>query len=135
MADMNNPFKGAPGAPGAPGDLSDLMKQAQKVQEEMQRIQQDLTDMEVTGEAGAGVVKVIMNGRHDVKKVIIVDEDLLDIDEKDILEDLLAAAFNSASQKVEKASKDKMMGFTKGLGLPPDFKLPTGEGGGEGSNN
>lgn len=103
------------------GNLDNLMKQAQEVQQKMQSIQDDLTNLVIVGEAGAGAVKVTMNGRHDVKKVEITDEDLIDLDEKDILEDLLAAAFNAAVQKVEKTSKDKMVDFTKSLGLPTDL--------------
>ena len=109
------------------GGLGDLMKQAQKVQGDMQKIQEELANLVVKGEAGAGAVVVEMNGRHDVKKVSIVDTELLDEDEQDVLEDLLKAAYNAASQKVEKVSKEKMAGFTQGLGLPSDFKLPTDE--------
>ncbi|WOG29960.1 YbaB/EbfC family nucleoid-associated protein [Endozoicomonas sp. 8E] len=104
------------------GGMGNLMKQAQKMQEDMQRIQEELANAEVTGESGAGLVKVIMNGRHDVKDVQI-DPSLMQED-KEMLEDLLAAAVNDAVRKVEENSKDKMSGLTAGMGLPPGFKMP-----------
>ncbi|MDX1634494.1 MAG: YbaB/EbfC family nucleoid-associated protein [Marinobacter sp.] len=102
--------------------MGDLMKKAQKMQEEMQKAQEEIAKAEVTGEAGAGLVKVVMNGRHDVRKVDI-DPSLLSED-KDILEDLLAAAVNDAVRRVEQHQKEKMSGMASGMGLPPGFKLP-----------
>lgn len=108
------------------GGLGNLMKQAQEMQEQMQRqleeVQQQLAAMEVTGEAGAGMVKVVMNGRHDVRRVNI-DPSLMGED-KEMLEDLLAAAVNDAVHRVEAESKSKMSGVTAGLNLPPGLKLP-----------
>lgn len=102
--------------------IGDLMKQAQQVQENMQKMQEELARMEVTGESGAGLVKVTLNGRHEARRVEI-DESLLSED-KELLEDLVAAAINDAVHKVEENQKDKMGGLTKGFGLPPGFKLP-----------
>ena len=104
------------------GPLGNLMKQAQRMQEEMQRAQEEIAAMECTGEAGAGLVKVVVNGRHDVKSVKIAPE-LLGED-LSMLEDLLAAAVNDANRKVEQMSRDKMSGMTAGLNLPPGIKLP-----------
>jgi DNA-binding YbaB/EbfC family protein len=103
-------------------NLNDLMKQAQQMQEQMQQAQAKLADAEVTGESGAGLVKVVMTGRHDVKRVSI-DASLLSED-KEILEDLLAAAVNDAVRRVEESSKDLLSGLTKGLNIPPGFKMP-----------
>jgi len=102
--------------------IQDLMKQAQKMQENMQRMQEEAANAEVTGESGAGLVKVIMNGRHDVRKVIL-DPSLLS-EEKELLEDLLAAAVNDAVRKVEKHTQEKMSKLTAGMNLPPGFKMP-----------
>jgi DNA-binding YbaB/EbfC family protein len=102
--------------------LGELMKQAQKVQEQMQKMQEDLAKAEVTGEAGAGLVKIVMNGRHDVKRVEI-DASLLGED-KEILEDLIAAAVNDAVRRVERASQEKVSGMAGGINLPPGFKMP-----------
>ena len=96
--------------------LGDLMKQAQQVQEKMQELQQELADMEVTGESGAGLVKVVMNGRHEVKRVDL-DDSLLSED-KTLIEDLLAAACNDAVHRVERAQQEKMSGLASGFGLP-----------------
>ncbi len=104
------------------GGMGNLMKQAQKMQDEMQKLQEELANAEVTGEAGAGLVRVIMTGRHDVKKVEI-DPSLFEED-KEMLEDLLAAAVNDAVRKVEANSKEKMGELTSGLGLPAGMKLP-----------
>jgi len=104
------------------GGLGNLMKQAQRMQETMQRAQQELAEMEVTGEAGGGMVSVVMTGRHDVKRVNI-DDSLLKED-KEMLEDLLAAAVNDAVRKVENTSQDKMSSLTAGMGLPSGFKMP-----------
>ena len=102
--------------------LGNLMQQAQKMQEKMQKMQQEVANLDVTGESGAGMVKVTMTGRHDVKRVSI-DDSLLNED-KEILEDLIAAAVNDAVRKVEQESKQGMSGLTDGLNLPPGFKLP-----------
>lgn len=103
-------------------NMGDMMKKAQKMQEEMQKAQEEIAKAEVTGEAGAGLVKVTMNGRHDVRKVDI-DSSLMS-EEKDILEDLLAAAVNDAVRRVEENQKEKMSGMMSGIGLPPGFKMP-----------
>jgi len=104
------------------GGLGNIMKQAQKMQADMQTAQEELANMEVTGESGAGLVKVLMTGRHDVRRVEI-DTALMG-DDKEMLEDLVAAAVNDAVRKVEKTSQDRMAGLTGGMGLPPGFKLP-----------
>ena len=104
------------------GGLGNLMKQAQKMQENLQKAQEELGSMEVTGQAGGGLVSVIMTGRHDVKRVTI--DDSLYGDDKEMLEDLVAAAVNDAVRQVEQNSKEKMAAMTGGLGLPGDFKLP-----------
>lgn len=103
-------------------NLNDLMKQAQQMQEQMQQAQAKLADAEVTGESGAGLIKVVMTGRHDVKRVSL-DDSLLQED-KDILEDLIAAAVNDAVRKIEQTSQEKMAGFGAGMQLPPGFKMP-----------
>ncbi|HEY7943218.1 MAG: YbaB/EbfC family nucleoid-associated protein [Burkholderiales bacterium] len=102
--------------------LAGLMKQAQAVQENMKKAQDAIAAMEVEGQAGAGLVKVLMTGRHDVKRVTI-DPTLLGED-KDMLEDLVAAAINDAVRKIDAASQEKMSGLSAGLGLPPGLKLP-----------
>ena len=104
------------------GGLGDLMKQAQQMQEKMQSVQDELANAEVTGESGAGMVSIIMTGRHDVKGVTI-DSSLLKED-KEVLEDLIAAAVNDAVRRVERNQKDKMSDLTSGIQLPPGFKLP-----------
>ena len=102
--------------------LGDLMKQAQQMQSKMQQMQEELANAEVKGEAGAGLVTVVMTGRHDVKRVSI-DDSLLSED-KEMLEDLLAAAVNDAVRKVEAHSRAHMQKMTAGMGIPPDFKMP-----------
>jgi DNA-binding YbaB/EbfC family protein len=102
------------------GQLGNLMKQAQKMQEDMMRAQEELAQMEVEGQSGAGLVKIVMTGRHEVRRVAL-DPSLL-ADDRDMLEDLLVAAFNDAIRKVEDASKEKMTPMA--AGLPPGFKLP-----------
>lgn len=102
--------------------MGDMMKKAQKMQEEMQKAQEEIARLEVTGEAGAGLIKVTMTGRHDVRKVDI-DPSLMSED-KDILEDLLAAAVNDAVRRVEDNQKERMSGMASGMGLPPGFKMP-----------
>ena len=102
--------------------LAGLMKQAQTMQDNMKKAQEEIAALEIEGQAGAGLVKVVMTGRHDVKRLKI-DSTLLDED-KDMLEDLVAAAVNDAVRKVEAATQEKMAGLAGGLGLPPGFKLP-----------
>lgn len=104
------------------GNLSDLMKQAQKMQEDMQKTQEELANAEVQGESGAGMVTVVMTGRHDVKRVSI-DPAVLGED-KEVLEDLLAAAVNDAVRKVEAHNQQAMAGLTSGLNIPGGFKMP-----------
>ena len=96
--------------------LGDFMKQAQQMQERMQQMQEEMAAAEVTGESGAGLVKVVMNGRHEVKRVQI-DDSLLSED-KEVMEDLIAAACNDAARRVEAEQSDKMSGMAAGLGLP-----------------
>ena len=102
--------------------LGDLMKQAQQMQGKMQQMQEELANAEVKGEAGAGLVTVVMTGRHDVKRVTI-DPSLL-ADDKDMLEDLVVAALNDALRRAEQTASEKMGSVTAGLPLPPGFKLP-----------
>jgi DNA-binding YbaB/EbfC family protein len=102
--------------------LAGLMKQAQQMQENMKKVQQQLAETEVEGQSGAGMVKIVMTCRHDVKRVTI-DESLLK-DDKDMLEDLIAAAVNDAVRRVESTVQEKMGGVTAGLPLPPGFKMP-----------
>ena len=104
------------------GNIGQMMKQAQMMQENMRRMQEQLAAIEVEGQSGAGVVKVVMTCKHDVKRVTI-DPSLLG-DDREMLEDLVAAAFNDAARRVEAAVSEKMAGVTAGLGLPPGFKLP-----------
>ena len=104
------------------GGLGNLMKQAQEMQANMQKAQEKLADMEVTGESGGGLVKVTMTGRHEVRRVVI-DDSLLS-DDKDMLEDLVAAAINDATHKVETTTQEQMSSLTAGLNLPPGMKLP-----------
>lgn len=104
------------------GGMGNLMKQAQEMQEKMQRMQEEAQKAEVSGEAGAGMVKVTMNGRHDVSKVDI-DPSVLEED-KELLEDLLAAAVNDAVRKVEENTQARMQEATAGMNLPPGFKMP-----------
>ena len=104
------------------GQLAGLMKQAQAMQDNMKKMQDQLANIEVEGQAGAGMVKVVMTCKNDVKRVTI-DPSLLG-DDKDMLEDLVAAAFNDAVRKAETTSQEKMGSLTAGLPLPPGFKLP-----------
>ena len=102
--------------------LGQLMKQAQQMQEDMQKAQDELASMVVTGESGGGMVKVAMTCKHDVRRVEI--EDSLLKDDKEMLEDLIAAAFNDAIRKVEQTVQEKLSGLTGGLSLPAGMKLP-----------
>lgn len=104
------------------GGIGNLMKQAQKMQADMARVQEELANMEVTGQAGGGMVTVVMTGRHDLKRVSIDDSAMRD--DKEMLEDLIAAAVNDAVRQLEKTSQEKMGGVTAGLNLPGGMKLP-----------
>ena len=104
------------------GQLAGLMKQAQAMQDNLKKAQDELATIEVEGQSGAGMVKVTMTCRHDVKRVVI-DESLLK-DDKDMLEDLIAAAMNDAVRRAEATTQEKMGGITAGMGLPPGMKLP-----------
>ena len=105
------------------GGLGDMMKQAQKMQEDMQKAQAEIAKMEVTGESGGGLVSVTINGAHECKRVNI-DNSLVEDDDKEMLEDLVAAAFNDASHRLAEESKTKMSSITEGIQLPPGMKLP-----------
>ena len=104
------------------GGIGKLMKQAQEMQANMQKAQEELANMEVTGNSGGGLVSVVMTGRHDVKRVSI--DDSLMSDDKEMLEDLLAAAVNDAVRQVERTSQEKVSGMTEGINLPGGMKLP-----------
>lgn len=104
------------------GQLSGLMQQAQRMQENMRKLQDELALVEVEGQSGAGMVKVVMTCKHDVKRVNI-DPSLLG-DDKEMLEDLVAAAMNDAARRVEAAVQEKMGAIAGSMGLPPGFKLP-----------
>jgi len=104
------------------GNIGQLMKQAQMMQESMRRMQEQLASMEVEGQAGAGKVKVVMTCKHEVRRVTI-DPGLAGED-RELLEDLMAAAFNDAARQVDATVSEKMGGMTAGLGLPAGFKLP-----------
>ena len=104
------------------GGLGNLMRQAQQMQENMQKAQAELAGIEVTGESGAGMVKVTLNGRHEAKKVSI--EPKLLGEDKDMLEDLLTAAFNDAVRKIAARTQEKYSGLMSGMNLPPGMKLP-----------
>ena len=102
--------------------LAGLMKQAQQMQDNMKKAQEELAQTEVEGQSGAGMVKIVMTCRHDVKRVTI--DPSLQREDKDMLEDLLAAAINDAVRRVEATTQEKMGGLTSGMPLPPGFKLP-----------
>jgi hypothetical protein len=105
------------------GNLGNLMKQAQKMQENLQKAQQEISQLEVTGEAGGGLVRVVLTGHYEARRVSI-DDSLLQED-KDMLEDLVAAAINDAARKVEKVTQEKITGMASGMGLPGGgLKLP-----------
>ncbi len=103
------------------GGMAGLMKQAQQMQENMKKMQDQLATVEVEGQSGAGMVKVLMTCKYDVRRVSIDDSVM---DDKEMLEDLLAAAVNDAVRRVESTTQEKMAGFTSGLNLPPGMKLP-----------
>ena len=102
-------------------NMGNMMKQAQMMQERLQKAQAEIASMEVAGESGAGMVKVTMNGSHEVRRVEIDDSVFED---KEIAEDLIAAAFNDATRRVEVQSKEKLSQVTGGMQLPPGFKMP-----------
>jgi nucleoid-associated protein EbfC len=104
------------------GNIGNMMKQAQQLQANMARAQAEIATLEVTGEAGGGMAKVIMTGKHEVRRVML-DPSLVG-DDKEMLEDLIAAAINDAVQKVERASQAKMSALMGGMNLPPGMKLP-----------
>ncbi len=104
------------------GGLGNLMKQAQKMQADMQKAQEELANMEVTGKSGGGLVTVVMTGRHDLKRVSI--DDSLMGDDKEMLEDLLAAAVNDAVRQLESQTQERMANVTAGMNLPAGMKLP-----------
>ncbi len=104
------------------GPLGNLMQQAQRMQENLQKAQEELARIEVSGEAGAGMVSVVMNGKHEVQSVRI-DKTLIG-DDIEMLEDLIVAACNDAVNKVTASSQERMAAVTGGMSLPPGFKLP-----------
>jgi len=104
------------------GGLGNIMRQAQEMQENLQKAQEEIAGMEVTGESGGGLVKVVMTGRHDVRRVSI--DPVLVGDDREMLEDLVAAAVNDAVQRVEAMTREKFSGFASGMNLPPGMKLP-----------
>ena len=103
------------------GGIAGLMKQAQQMQDNMKKMQDSLGGIEVEGQSGAGMVKITMTCKHDVRRVTI---DPSVMDDKEMLEDLVAAAVNDAVRRVESTTQEKMSGFTAGLNLPPGFKMP-----------
>lgn len=103
------------------GGMGNLMKQAQKMQEDLQKAQEEIAQMEVTGESGGGMVQVVMTGKHEVRRVSIDDSVY---DDREMVEDLVAAAFNDAAEKVRRTSEEKMQGFSESMGLPPGMNLP-----------
>jgi len=104
------------------GGIGNMMKQAQKMQADMQKAQEEISNMEVEGQAGGGMVKVTMNGRHEVRRVSL-DDSLME-DDKEMIEDLLAAAVNDAVRRIETETQDRMSGVTAGMNLPGGLKLP-----------
>jgi nucleoid-associated protein EbfC len=106
------------------GGIGNLMKQAQAMQASMQRAQQEIAAMEITGESGGGMVKVTLNGRHEAKRVQI--DPSVPLDDREMIEDLVAAAINDAAHRIETATQEKMSGLMSGMNLPPGLKLPFG---------
>lgn len=102
--------------------MDDMMKKVQEMQAKMQTVQEEIAQLEVTGQAGGGLVRVVMTGRNDVKTLSI--DDSLMTEEKQMLEDLIAAAVNDAVRKSEELKSEKMGGLTAGLNIPPGFKMP-----------
>ena len=106
------------------GGIGNLMKQAQQLQANMQKAQAEIAAMEVTGESGGGMVKVTINGRHEAKRVQI--DPSVPLDDREMVEDLVAAAMNDAVHRLEAASQQRMAGLMGGMNLPPGLKLPFG---------
>ncbi len=104
------------------GPLANIMKQAQQMQNSMQKVQEEVASMEVNGQAGGGMVVVVMNGKHEVRRVQIEAELLKE--DKEMLEDLIAAAVNDASRKAEQLMSERVAALTAGMGLPAGLKLP-----------
>jgi len=104
------------------GGIGGMMKQAQQLQANMQKAQAEIAAMEVTGESGGGMVKVTMNGKHEAKRVQI--DPSVPLDDREMLEDLVAAAINDASQRMEQATQERMASVMGGMNLPPGFKMP-----------
>jgi DNA-binding YbaB/EbfC family protein len=104
------------------GGMGNLMKQAQQMQENMKRAQDEIAKIEVVGESGAGLVKVTMNGNHNVR-LVQIDDSLME-DDKDMIEDLLAAAVNDACRRIDETTKEKMAAVTGGIQMPPGMKMP-----------
>ncbi len=105
------------------GNIGNLMKQAQQMQANVQRVQAEIASLEVTGEAGGGMAKVVMTGKHEARRVSL-DPSIISADDKEMLEDLVAAAINDAVQKVERVTQEKMSSVMGGMNLPPGMKLP-----------
>ena len=105
------------------GGIGNLMKQAQQMQANLQKAQEEIAQVEVTGEAGGGMVSVTMNGRHEARRVSIAPA-LFEEGDREMIEDLVAAAVNDAARKVEQATQEKMAGVAGGMNLPPGMKLP-----------
>ena len=104
-------------------NFSDMMKKAQEMQKKMQEIQDSLSNLEVEGTSGGGMIKIIMNCKNEVKKIDI-DPSIIKNDEKEVMEDLIIAALNDAKSKAEEKSQEEMKKLTGGLGLPPGMKMP-----------
>ncbi|HSQ69065.1 MAG TPA: YbaB/EbfC family nucleoid-associated protein [Steroidobacteraceae bacterium] len=104
------------------GGIGNLMRQAQQLQESMQKAQAEIAGMEVTGESGGGMVKVTINGRHEARRVQI--DPTVPLDDREMVEDLVAAAINDATRRLESATQEKMSGLVGGMNLPPGMKLP-----------
>ncbi|MGP1930303.1 MAG: YbaB/EbfC family nucleoid-associated protein [Arsenophonus sp. ET-YP4-MAG3] len=104
------------------GGLDNLMKQAQKMQEKIHKVQEEIANIEVTGESGAGLIKVTVNGAHNCRRIEI-DSSLMG-DDKDMLEDLISAAFNDAARRIVKAQKEKMANVSNGMEILSGFKIP-----------
>jgi len=105
------------------GGIGNLMKQAQQMQANLQKAQEEIAQVEVTGESGGGMVSVVMTGRHEARRVTI-DPALFDDGDREMIEDLVAAAINDAARKVEQATQEKMSGVAGGMNLPPGMKMP-----------
>ena len=105
------------------GGIGNLMKQAQQMQENLQKAQEEIAQVEVDGESGGGMVRVTMTGRHEARRVTI-DPSMFDDGDREMIEDLVAAAINDAARKVEQATQEKMAGVAGGMNLPPGMKMP-----------